>query len=223
MTEPTIPPPLPDTKLSENPKPDNSGAKMAVEYGPILVFVLLYNYLRRDDPDGAIFTAATVFAVVAVLGLLYSKFKLGRLSRVLLFTTVLIVVAVGAAYLFDDPRFIYMRPTVVNALFGVVAIGGALIGKNAVKMLMGAAYTMPDAAWKTIAIRFGVFFFAMAALNEVVWRTQTEAFWVGFKLWGFLPLTFGFMLSQMPFILRHASEAKTAPSTGATEDETLQD
>ena len=177
---------------------------MVVEYGPILVFVGLYHFLRRSDPDGAIFTAAGVFALVAVAALVYSKVALGKLSRVLLFTTVLIVLAVGAAWAFDDPRFIYMRPTVVNALFGAVAIGGALTGRNAVKMLMGGAYQMPDAAWRTIAIRFGLFFFAMAALNEVVWRTQTEAFWVGFKLWGFLPLTFGFMLTQMPFLLRNA-------------------
>ena len=197
MSEPTLPPPT---------KPENAGAKLAVEYGPVLVFVVLYNILRRGDAEGAIFTAAGVFAVVAVAALAYSKLVLGKLSSVLLLTTGIIVATVGMAYVFDDPRFIYMKPTVVNALFGVVAIGGALVGRNAVKALIGTAYRMPDAAWRTLAIRFGLFFFAMAALNEVVWRTQTESFWVGFKLWGFIPLTFAFMLTQMPFLLRNAQD-----------------
>ena len=193
---------------SENtPTPDapqeDPGAKFLVDFGPILVFVLLYNYLRREDPDGAIFTAATVFAVVAVLALAWSRMKLGKFSGTLVLTTVIVVVSVGLAYFFDDPRFIYMKPTVVNTLFGVGAIGGVLVGKNFAKMMLGGSFDLLDAAWKTLAIRWGLFFFFSAALNEVIWRTQSEMFWTNFKLFGFVPITFGFALSQIPFVMKH--------------------
>ena len=214
MPTPTSPSsPSPPEALDTPAESEASGNKLAVEYGPILVFVLLYNYLRRDDPDGAIYTAAGVFAVVAVLALAWSRLKMGRWPGVLLFSTALVVVSVGLAWGFDDPRFFYMKPTVVYALFGVGALGGLLVGRNVIRMLLGNAYTLPERAWNTLAVRWGVFFFAMAALNEVVWRTMGEAFWANFKLFGFIPLTLLFAATQVPFLLRNGamgSEGKEA-------------
>ena len=195
--DPSVPPPPPES--------DNSTAKLLVDYGPVLVFVLLYNYLRRDDPDGAIFTAAGVFAVVAVLALLWSRLKLGKFSGILLLTTAIIVLTVGMAYFFDDPRFIYMKPTVVNAIFGTVAIGGVFAGKNLIKLLLGDALKLPDAVWNTLALRWGGFFFFCAGLNEVIWRTMSEAFWANFKLFGFIPLTLLFGATQVPLLMRHGA------------------
>ena len=195
---------------------ENNGAKLLVDYGPILVFVLLYQYLRRtsDTPDSAIYIAGAVFAVVAALALLWSRLKLGKFSGLLAFTTLVVLVTVGLAWLFRDPRFLYIKPTVVNAVYGVLLIGGAVIAKNPLKMLMGETYTMGDAAWKTLAIRFGLFFFFLAGVNEFVWRTQSENFWVNFKLLGMIPITLAFFLAQTPFLVRHAEELKEHRKSG---------
>ena len=209
----------PDTvtdAMQNQPEAKADTTKFLVDFGPILVFVLLYQYLRRtsETPDTAIYTAGLVFAVVAALALLWSRLKLGKFSGILTFTTIMVLVTVGLAWVFRDPRFLYVKPTVVNAAYGVILIGGAMIAKNPLKMLMGSTYTMSDAAWRTLAIRAGLFFFFAAAVNEFVWRTQTENFWVNFKLLGMVPLTFAFMLSQSPFLVKHAAEFQELRSRG---------
>ena len=180
-----------------------SQSNFMVDFGPVLVFVILYNYLRRSDPDGAIYTAAIVFSVVAVLALAYSRIRLGKFSTMLMVTTGIIVLTVGLSVLFENPIFIYMKPTIVNAIFGVLVLGGVLFKKNVLKLMMGSALEMPLKAWNTLAIRWGFFFFALAILNEFIWRNFDEAFWANFKLFGFFPITLVFTLSQMPFILKH--------------------
>jgi len=191
---------------NSDPTPSNprsSGSNFWVDFGPIAIFVLIYNVLRRDNPDGAIYIAAAVFTVAAIIALGYSRLRLGKFSGMLIFTTLIIIITVALAFFFQDPRFIYMKPTVINAVFGVVAIGGVMVGKNVIKLMIGEAFELPAKAWNTLAIRWGLFFFAMAALNELVWRTQTEAFWANFKLFGFLPITLVFGMSQVPFLMKH--------------------
>ena len=191
--------------LAAPPKPN-----MLLEYGPIFLFFALYVGLRKfgPAPENAIFPAAGIFAVTAVLAMIASKIKHGTIPKVLLMTTVIIVISVGLAFFTGDPIFIYMKPTVVNGLFGFAAIIGALIGKNPIKMLMGAGYNMSDASWKIMAIRWGLFFFTMAGVNEYVWRNYSEPTWVTFKAFGFLALTLVFVVSQMPFILKHSDIAQ---------------
>ena len=111
----------------------------------------------------------------------------------------------GRAFWSGNKIIFYMKPTIVNILFGAAVIGGVFLKKNVIKMMMGEAIELPDAKWDTLAIRWGVFFFAMAALNECIWRTQTEEFWATFKVFGFLPLTFVFTLTQLPFIQKHGN------------------
>lgn len=187
------------------PHPQKTGSSFWVDFGPIAIFVLIYNVLRRNNPDGAIYIAAAVFTVAAIIALGYSRIKLGKFSGMLIFTTLIIIVTVALAFFFQDPRFIYMKPTVINAVFGLVAIGGVMMGKNVIKLMIGEAFELPAKAWNTLAIRWGLFFFAMAALNELVWRTQTEAFWANFKLLGFLPITLIFGMSQVPFLMKHGT------------------
>jgi intracellular septation protein len=121
----------------------------------------------------------------------------------LLFSTAIIVLTAGLAIWSGNKTIFFMKPTVINALFGVAVIGGVFMKKNVIKMMMGEAIDLPDTKWDTLAIRWGIFFFAMAALNELIWRTQTEDFWATFKVFGFLPLTFVFTLAQIPFIQKH--------------------
>ena len=193
------------TDAPEPSKPNSQGSNFWIDFGPVAIFVAVYHYLRRSNPDEAIYTAAGIFMVVALLALGYSWVKHGKLSGMLLLTTVIIVITVILAWVFQNPVFFYMKPTVINILFGIGVIGGIFFKRNVLKLMMGEAFQLPDKAWDSLAIRWGLFFFAMAALNELVWRTQTEQFWVNFKLFGFLPLTILFTLSQIPFIMKHGN------------------
>jgi intracellular septation protein len=184
-------------------KPDS--LKQILEIGPIFVFVIVYFYLRRTQPDTAIYPAAIIFTILAVIALLISRARSGRWSGMLIFTTGVIVLTTGAAWLFKDPRFLYMKPTVINAVFGGLVIGGVFAKKNVIKMMMGDAFELPLKAWNTLAIRWGVFFFAMAGLNELVWRNFEEPTWIKFKLLGFVPLTLVFAVSQVPFMMKYGT------------------
>lgn len=174
-----------------------------IEFGPLLVFFASFMYLKRDNPDDAMIWAAGILAVAATLALIYAWFKYKHTSPLLIFSTLVIAGFALAAFIFDDKRFIFMKPTVMNSLFGLAVIGGVFLKKNVIKMMMGSAFELPDDKWNIFAIRWGVFFFAMAILNELIWRTQTETFWIGFKTFGFLPLTILFTAIQIPFLTKH--------------------
>lgn len=185
-------------------KPSN----MLVDFGPVAIFVACYHYLRRSDPDGAMLTAAGIFMVVAVMALIYSRVKTGKFSGVLLITTAVICVTAALAIFSGNKTIFYMKPTIVNALFGIAVLGGIFVKKNFIKLLMGDAVSLPQKAWDNLALRWGIYFFFCAALNEFVWRTQSEEFWVNFKIFGFMPLTLVFTLTQIPYILKHGKMSK---------------
>jgi len=188
-----------------------------LEFGPIAIFVVVFNILRLRGVEDAMLIAAGLFMVLAVAALIYVKRKHNTVPPMLMLTTAIIVVTVLATLLTGDKRFFYMKPTAVNILFGIGVLGGIVFKKNVLKMLMGQAYSMPDKAWNMFAIRWGLFFFAMAAVNEVVWRNFSEAFWANFKLFGFVPLTLVFILTQMPFLLKH-SDLKERMSEAGHDD-----
>ena len=174
-----------------------------IDFGPLLLFFGAFMYWKRDNPDDAMIWAAGVLAVAAAVALIYAWFKYKHTSPLLIFSTVVIGAFALAAFLFDDKRFIYMKPTVMNIIFGGAVIGGVVFNKNVIKMMMGSAFELPDPKWNLLAIRWGVFFFAMALLNEVIWRNFSETFWASFKVFGFLPLTVLFTASQIPFLTKH--------------------
>lgn len=178
-----------------------------LDFGPLLVFFISFHWIKRSNPDDAMLIAAGIFAVAAVVALAFGWFKHRKLSGMLLLSTAIIVVTAGLALASDNKIIFYMKPTIVNALFGIAAIGGVIVKRNIIRLMIGDAFKLPDPVWNTLAIRWGLFFFAMAILNEVVWRTQTEAFWVNFKVFGFMPITILFTLTQIPLINRHGGLA----------------
>lgn len=185
-----------------------------LDFGPLLVFFVSFHWIKRSNPDDAMLIAAGIFAVAAVIALAIGWLKHRKLSGMLLLSTGIIVITAGLALASDNKIIFYMKPTIVNALFGIAAIGGVLLNRNIIRLMIGDAFRLPDPVWNTLAIRWGLFFFAMAMLNELIWRTQTEAFWVNFKVFGFLPITILFTLTQIPLINRHGGLAgldKTAP------------
>jgi intracellular septation protein len=184
-----------------------SGLKFLLEMGPLVLFFVVYN--RAD-----IFVATAVL-VAAVLAALAATYVLTRHIPMMPLVTAALVTVFGAlTWFLHDATFIKMKATIVYALFGAALIGGLLFGKALLPYAFDSMISLDEAGWRKLTLRWGVFFFALAALNEVVWRTQTEDFWVKFKVFGFVPLTLVFALAQTPLILRHelkGAKAEKAP------------
>ena len=197
MTEETIPP---AAKLEGKKK-----LPFWIDFGPLLIFFAAFHYLKRSYPEDALIWAAGVLAVAAVIALIYAWLKYKHTSPILIFSTVLIGGFALAAFIFDDKRFVFMKPTVVNVIFGIAVFGGVIFKKNVIKMFMGSAFELPDDKWNVLAVRWAIFFFAMAALNEFIWRSPkfSETFWANFKVFGFLPLTILFTATQIPFLTKY--------------------
>jgi len=182
-----------------------AGSKVWLDFGPLLLFFVAFQYFKRNNPDEAIIWAAGVLAVAAAIALAWSWFKHKQTSPILIFSTIAVGAFALLAFLFDDKRIIFMKPTIMNVLFGLGVFGGMYFKKNFIKMMMESAFDMEDKHWNVQAIRWGIFFFAMAALNEVIWRNFSEDFWAGFKVFGFFPLTIIFTLTQIPFLQKHGT------------------
>ena len=112
----------------------------------------------------------------------------------------------GLTIYFDNDVFFKMKPTIINVLFAVILYGGILINKPLLKYLLGAALKLEEAGWKILTQRWIGFFIALAVLNEIVWRTQSTDVWVNFKVFGILPITFIFTMTQFPLIKKYQIE-----------------
>ena len=181
----------------------------AVDYGPLAVFFVTYITLGL--------MAATAALIAASLLALLAAWVLERRVPVIpLVTTAIIAVFGGLTLWLQDETFIKMKPTIVQALFALILLGGLAFGRPLLKPLLGPIMPpMSDAAWRQFTLRYALFFVAMAALNEVVWRTQSTDFWVAFKVFGLSGLTFLFILSQLPFVGRQTRLAQAAEGASA--------
>jgi intracellular septation protein len=185
----------PVSTKSEPPKSEG-WIKYAVEYGPIALFFISYKAWGLM-PATAVLIAASVAATI--IGYL----RAGRLPWAPIITTVIVVVFGGLTLIFKNDTFIKMKPTVVYTLFAVTLSAGLLFKKPLMERLMGASLKMDQTGWRKLEARFALFCVGMAVLNEIVWRTQTEDFWINFKVFGSILLTFLFMATQLPMIKRH--------------------
>ena len=110
----------------------------------------------------------------------------------------------GLTLYFNNPIFIYMKPTIVNLIFAcVLIVSNILYKKNFLKIFLQSAFQLDDIGWNKLNFRWAYFFIFLAFLNEIVWRTQPEVIWVNFKVWGILPITFIFTVIQVPLINKH--------------------
>ena len=180
--------------------------KLALEFGPLAVFFLANAYGDRwfgVAPDRRIFVATGVFIVVTLLALAVTWLLTRKIAIMPLVSAVVVTVFGGLTLALDDAFFIKVKPTIVNTLFGVILLGGLAFGKSLLSVLLDTVMQMDEPGWRKLTFRWALFFFVLAAINEIVWRTQSQDFWVAFKVWGVMPLTVVFALSQTPLILRH--------------------
>jgi intracellular septation protein len=191
------------TSTTEAPKM-GQGLKLLIEMGPLVAFFIA-------NWKAGIFWGTAIFMVATIIALAASWIMTRKVAMVPL-VSALFVALFGALTLYlQSDLFIKVKVTLINALFGAVLLGGVAFGKSYLKLIMGEAMKLPEEAWRTLSIRWGVFFFAMAGLNEVVWRSFTTDQWVNFKVFGLLPLTLVFALANAPFMAKHMQddEAKT--------------
>lgn len=194
---------------NETKKAASSWLNVAVDYGPLLVFLGVYSWQSPADPNpvgelSAIIAGTGAFMVAAVIALLLSKWRLGKVSPMLWFSTALIVGLGGLTIIFGDPTFVQLKPTIIYACFGVVLLGGVFAGRALLKILLEAAFEgLSDEGWLKLSRNWGVFFLLLAVLNEVLRAQMSFEGWLWAKLWVFLPLTFLFTFSQIPMLLKH--------------------
>ena len=173
--------------------------KFVADFGPLLIFFTIY-FKNENDLKIAIppFIIATLIALIAV----YILEK--KIPMVPLVSGVLITLFGGLALYFDNKIFFYMKPTIINILFAAVLFFGKYFtNKPLLKIFFQNALDLEDEGWKKLNYRWIYFFIFVAILNEVVWRTQSEPFWVNFKVWGLLPISFIFAASQVPLINKY--------------------
>jgi intracellular septation protein len=177
------------------------GTKLMIELGPLLAFFAAW-FLADIFWATGVLMAATLVSVIA------SKVLLGRVSPVIIATAALVVVFGGLTFWFGDAHFIKMKPTIINLLFAGVLLGGLLTGRPLLKLMFGEAFNLTEEGWRKLTLRWIVFFVVMAVLNEIVWRNFSEAAWVNFKVFGILPLTLIFAMSQIGLIKRYEPKAE---------------
>ena len=178
---------------------NKSFTKFATDFGPLLVFFIIY---YKFDKNLVIALPPFIVATIVALGVVWFLEK--KIPVVPLVGGILITFFGALTIYFDNPIFIYIKPTVVNILFGFVLLFGKYFSSEPLlKKFLGKSLPLKDEGWKILTNRWIYFFFGLALLNEAVWRTQSEEFWVNFKVWGLLPITFIFTAFQIGLINKY--------------------
>ncbi len=178
---------------------NKSFIKLLTDFGPLLIFFIVY-YKGGKNLQIAI-PPLIVATIIAVIVIYYLEKKI---PYVPLIGAILISIFGGLTIFFKNPIFIYLKPTIINSLFAIALLIGKLsFKKNLLQLFLSGSIQLQDMGWDKLMYRWVSFFIFLAILNEIVWRTQSEEFWINFKVWGILPITFIFTAFQVPLIKRY--------------------
>ena len=192
------------------PQEPGGGGRLLIDLGPLLVFFLA-NFFAPVPGAMKIFVATGAFMAAMVAAMIYSALRYRTISPLLWFSGIMVVILGGITIWLHDETFIKMKPTFYYALVAGLLGFGLMTGRPLLKSVLGSTYPGLDAAgWRKLTLNWALFFAFMAALNETVWRNSTTDFWVGFKLWGAIPLTFLFAFANVPMLLRHGLNKEAA-------------
>ena len=173
--------------------------KFITDFSPLLIFFVVYSKSGKN-----LSAAIPPLIIATIIAVLISYIVEKKIPYIPLIGGVIISVFGGLTLYFNNPMFLYMKPTIINVFFGLALAFEKFFTKEPIlKKILGKSIPLSDQGWGALTIRWMFFFFALALLNEYVWRTQSEEFWVNFKVWGILPLTFVFTASQMFLINKH--------------------
>ncbi|MEM8694609.1 MAG: septation protein A [Pseudomonadota bacterium] len=185
-----------------------SGMRMALDFGPVIIFFVV-NFLA--PPPLGIFYATAAFMVAMMAAMGYSWMKVGTISPMLLFSGVMVLIFGGVTLFLRDETFIKIKPTIYYVFIAMILVFGLLTKRPTLKALLGSAYPgLSDRGWDLLSRNWAIFFLAMAVINEAVWRNFSTDFWVGFKLWGAIPLTLIFAFANVPMLLKNGLNLEKA-------------
>jgi intracellular septation protein len=170
--------------------------KLALDLGPLILFFAAFKF-------GDIFAATAVFmaASVASLGIGYAMTR--KISPMPLVTAIIVLFFGGLTLYLKNDTFIKMKPTVLYAIFGAILLGGLAFNRLFIKAVFAQAFELDEAGWRKLTWRWGFFAFALAILNEIIWRNFSTNIWVDFKVWAIIPLIMVFALAQTPLVMKH--------------------
>lgn len=175
-----------------------AGARLAIDLGPLLIF------FGVNFATGDVIFATGAFMVAITASMIVSKVKYRHISPMLWFSGVMVLILGGITVWLHDETFIKIKPTIYYVMVASILSFGLFTGRNLLKTVLGTAYPgLSERGWLILTRNWALFFLAMAALNELVWRTTSTDFWIGFKIWGFMPATFLFALAHIPMLMRH--------------------
>ncbi len=178
---------------------NKSFVKFVTDFGPLVVFFFFY---YNSDKDLRVAIPPFIIATLISLAIVWLIEK--KIPFVPLISGVLITFFGGLTIYFNNAIFIYIKPTIINILFGLTLLFGKFFTEEPIlKKIIGKSISLSKEGWNLLNQRWMYFFFAIALLNEFVWRTQSEEFWVNFKVWGLLPITFIFTAFQVPLITKY--------------------
>ena len=184
--------------------------KLATELGPLIVFFVA-------NAKYHLFVATAAFMVAIVAAMLASYLVTRHVPLMALVTGIIVIVFGTLTLVLHDETFIKVKPTIIYSLFALVLGGGLLFGRSFIAILFDQVFNLTPQGWRILTLRWTIFFFAMAVLNEIIWRTQSTDFWVAFKAFGVLPLTMVFALTQMPLIKRFHLDPVSLQASDAAE------
>jgi intracellular septation protein len=202
-----------DAKTQLNPL-----VKLALDMGPLILFffanarpALFMPFVGPFLPaavageKAGIFVATAVFMVAILVALVVSYALTRHLPVMALVTAVIVVVFGSLTLVLHDDTFIKMKPTIIYVLFGGLLLGGLWFNKSLLAVVFDSVFDLTEEGWRKLTLRWALFFLALAVLNEAIWRTQSTDFWVNFKVFGVLPLTFIFAALQFPLLQKYAT------------------
>ena len=178
---------------------NKSFLKFIADFGPLLIFFTIY-YKSGNNLSVAI--PPLIISTIIAVAVIYFVEK--KIPYIPLIGGIIISLFGGLTLYFDNPVFLYMKPTIINVIFAITLIvGKTFFNKNFLAFFFKTAFQLDELGWDKLNNRWAYFFIFLAILNELVWRTQPETTWVNFKVWGILPLTFIFTALQLPMINKH--------------------
>ena len=177
--------------------------KIIIDIGPLAIFFIFYT---RGEEGAKLQSAILPFMIATIIAVIFSYITEKKIPIMPSVGAVIILVFGGLTLYFDNEVFFKMKPTIINIIFAIILYAGEVIKKPLLKLLLGSALKLSEEGWSILTKRWIAFFIALGILNEIIWRTQSTDIWVNFKVFGILPITFLFTLSQFSLLKKHQIE-----------------